>query len=101
VAVIDVIAHDAAADEYELIIAFRDWSETELPELQQKLNDYLAFALDGQMAEMYPESVGKRARIHVDLPREPSAPVREFLAAAEHEVIRHGLGFVVNVAPSD
>ena len=60
-AVLDVITHDPERDEWALIVDFREWTDRDVRELQQKLNGYLAFALDRQMATMYPESTRETA----------------------------------------
>ena len=63
--VIDLIAHDAKTDEITLIMLEpRSWDGTELRmfQLQEKINAYLSFALDGEMAEAYPQFAGAIAR---------------------------------------
>ena len=64
--VIDVIAHDAKTDVVTLVMReSRDWdgSEKQVFQLQEKINAYLSFALDGEMIEAYPAFVGKEIRL--------------------------------------
>lgn len=61
--VIDFISHDPKTDVVSLVLVeFRDWGDSGLllPDLQSKLNTYLAFVLDGQLAEECPEYLGRR-----------------------------------------
>ncbi|MEI9896071.1 MAG: DUF6572 domain-containing protein [Chthoniobacter sp.] len=43
-----------------------DGSELRLFQLQEKINAYLSFALDGEMAEAYPQFDGKKIRLQLD-----------------------------------
>lgn len=49
--------------------------------LQEKLNNYLSFALDGQLVAIYPEAVGKPIAIRVDLYAAPEEAIMSFLRA--------------------
>lgn len=60
--VIDALAYDPHKDQVSFVLVeYRDWGERGnlLPDLQAKLNTYLAYALDGQYAEEYPDYQGK------------------------------------------
>jgi hypothetical protein len=60
--VIDLIAHDPKSDVVSFVLVeYRAWGTggEYLPELQNKLNTYLAYAKDGQFAEEYPQYSGK------------------------------------------
>src|SRR5947208_2051617 len=57
--IIDIVAHDSQTGETALIMLEpRAWdgSELRLYQLQEKINAYLSFALDGELAEVYPRS---------------------------------------------
>jgi hypothetical protein len=47
--------------------------------LQDKLNNYLGFALDGQLERSYPSAKGQAVRIRIDLYAEPDGFIFEFL----------------------
>jgi hypothetical protein len=67
--VMDLVAHDPQTDEVVLAMyEERPWSgdETQRFELQEKLNTYLSFALDGEMAESFPTLLGKPIRIQLN-----------------------------------
>ena len=100
--VLDAFAHDTRAD--KLVLAMyedRPWSseERQLFQLQEKLNAYLSFILDGELNEAYPEFVGKQVEIQLRTVHEPDARafdlirrVREQLALQQitFEVVRIG-----------
>jgi hypothetical protein len=67
-AVIDLFGHDQKTDEVLLAMhESRPWdgSDGRLHELQEKLNAYVSFLLDGEMVAAHPELTGKSARIEV------------------------------------
>lgn len=72
--VLDAIAHDTRTDEAVLaMFETRPWSgeDWQLFQLQEKLNAYVSFALDGEMAEHYPELAQKKLRIQLRCTHEP------------------------------
>jgi Family of unknown function (DUF6572) len=98
--VIDMVTHDPKSDAFVLImIETRPWdgSEERLLQLQRKVNGYLAFALDGQLTRMYPESVGKPIRLQLDCLLPPDAATKRFIELAKEQTEQHGISFVVNV----
>jgi hypothetical protein len=67
-AVLDAFAHDKRRD--ALILAMyktRPWTgdESHILQLQEKLNAYASFILDGEMAESFPQFVGKPIEIQL------------------------------------
>jgi len=79
---IDFVVHDPDSDAVVLVmVEARDWGESGrlLPDLQKKLNTYLAYALEGQLESEHPDMVGKPIRFEL----RSSVPVgqreREFL----------------------
>lgn len=94
------MTHDPKADEYALItLETRPWQgEVEqLKQLQTKVNNYLHFALDGELVQKYPQAVGKPVRIQLDCESEPAGETADFLNRVGDAVRRQGLGFVINV----
>lgn len=55
--------------------------ELHLRELQDRLYGCLDAALDGQLAEQFPESLGKAVRIQLDCYNLPKEEVQAFFAA--------------------
>jgi hypothetical protein len=98
--VIDVIAHDSKTDEVALImLESRPWdgSEQRLFQLQEKINAYLSFALDGEMAEAYRQFAEKKIRLQLDCVGMPDAGVVEFLSAVREQIAFQGINLEVRV----
>jgi len=99
-AVIDLVSFNAKTDTYSLIIVEKrpwDGSGKRLLELQQRVNDYLSFALDGEMLRIYPETRGKRVRILLSCTHEPDARTSEFLRMAADRCRENDVEFGVQV----
>jgi uncharacterized protein DUF6572 len=80
--VIDVIAEDPKTCEAVLVMNEpNEWngSDEQLLALQERLNAYVSFLLDGEMAETHPELAGKRARIELRCAHMPDANALELL----------------------
>ncbi|HYR59295.1 MAG TPA: DUF6572 domain-containing protein [Chthoniobacteraceae bacterium] len=98
--VIDVVAGDAKTGEVVLIMLEpRPWdgSELRLFQIQEKINAYLSFALDGEMAETYPALAGKPLRLQIDCVTMPDAKVVEFLSAVREQIAFQGINLEVRV----
>ena len=79
---IDFVAHDPERDEVVLImVQEQDWGDRghQLPALQAKVNTYLAFALDGQLAAEYPAYAGKPVHIQLRSTTRPGERELTFL----------------------
>jgi len=79
---IDVVAHDTESDETLLVmVEYRDWSKEGnlLEDLQEKLDCYLSYALDGQLEEDYPHLAGKPVHIQLGTKHPPGKRELEFL----------------------
>jgi hypothetical protein len=80
--VIDMIAHDSNTDTAVLVMnALERWdgSDVQLHQLQERLNTYASFLLDGEFAEAHPELAKKRARIEVRCASLPDSRAIELL----------------------
>jgi hypothetical protein len=68
----------------------RPWDDTDarLFQLQEKINTYLSFALDGEMAEAYPEFEGKKVRLQIECPAPPGGRTLQFI-----EIVRKQIAF--------
>jgi len=97
---IDVIAFDPTTDECVLVIVEkRAWGSSPRPllELQEKLNMYLAFALDGEMFRKLPEAEGKGVRIRLDCATQPEEQVPRFLRVASEKMRELSVTFEVRL----
>lgn len=87
---IDLITRDG--DIFRLVLVEqRVLTEDNAAALQDKLNNYLGFIIDGALHTNYPESQGKTVRIRLELAMEPDSFVYEFLnlygvAVAEYDI---------------
>jgi len=98
--VIDLVTYDPKSGEYVLImIEERKWdgSADRVLQLQAKVNNYLSFALDGQMARQYPDSVGKPLRLQLDCVAEPDANSAQFIELVREKLKTEGIRLIVNL----
>ena len=98
--VIDVIAHDARTGEVTLrMVEPRAWdgSERRLFELQEKINAYLSFALDGEMKEAFPELADDRVRLQLACLTEPDPVTLDFLGVVREQIAFQGITLEVRV----
>ena len=89
--VLDAFAHDTRED--KLVLAMyetRPWlgEDRQLLQLQEKLNAYLSFVLDGELADAFPQLVGKPQEIQLRTIHEPEERAWELIGR-----IREQLGF--------
>ncbi len=98
--VLDLVADDSRTGEAVLVMLEpRPWdgSELRLFQLQEKLNTYVSFALDGEMAEAYPALAARPLRIQLDCVGMPGADVVEFLSVVREQIGFQGINFEVRV----
>ena len=98
--VIDALMHDTKADEAWLVmLERRTWEggEAQLFQLQEKLNAYLSFALDGEMVENYPVLADKPVREILDTTHPPSALVVDFLGRIREQLSFQGIALEVRI----
>ncbi|MCX6978912.1 MAG: hypothetical protein NTX04_13495 [Verrucomicrobia bacterium] len=98
--VIDIVAHDTPTNSVALImLESRPWdgSELRLFQLQEKLNAYLAFALDGEMAEAYPSLIGLPLRLQLDCVTPPDSMTVSFLSQVRDQIAFQDIDFIVRV----
>jgi len=94
----DAFAHDARED--VLVLAMfetRPWEfgERQLFQLQEKLNAYVSFILDGEMKENFPHLVEKPVRIELRTTAEPPKRAMEFLERAREQLALQRIGLEV------
>jgi hypothetical protein len=82
IGVIDMIAHDPKTDEAVLVMNEPElWNDSDdrLLKLQERLNAYVSFLLDGEFAESDPTLAQKRARIELRCQQMPGSRAIELL----------------------
>jgi hypothetical protein len=87
--VIDLFGVDEKTGEVLLaMFERRPWSgdELQLFQLQEKLNAYMSFLLDGEMTEAHPELAGRRARIELRCAQMPNEKAIELLSAVHDQI---------------
>lgn len=102
--VIDVIGQDEESGATILIMReHRPWtgSNEHLFQLQEKVNAYLSFALDGEMAEAYPDRVDRPIRIQLDCVTPPDPTTLHYLKLIHDQMGFQGIEFIVNVVGPD
>lgn len=100
--VIDSIAHDSASDEVVLIMTEpRPWDGTDrrVYELQEKVNAYLSFALDGEMVELLPQLAGKNVRLQLECIEHPDPKTAHFLGLIQQQIGFQNVRFAVCIVP--
>jgi len=96
--VLDAVAHDAKRG--ELILAMyelRPWTggEAQLFQLQEKLNAYASYILDGEMTGDYPDLKVKKVRIQLRTPNEPPDAVMELVRRVREQLELQDIAFEV------
>ncbi len=98
----DLIELDPGTDRVVLVmVEHRAWGAgpQQFQEIEEKINRYLGYVLDGFLATHYPHYEGKRVRIRLDCAEEPRGDAATFVRAAGHAIRAEGLEFIVNVTP--
>ena len=97
--VIDLVTYDSKSGEFALIMTeTRPWdgSADRVLELQEKINNYLSFALDGRLERQHPGSVGKPIRIQLDCVSPPDPETGHFVELVREKLRAEDIRFVVN-----
>lgn len=81
-----------------ILVEERALSEDDAPALQEKLNNYLGFAIDGCLLEQYPEARGKKVTIRIDLYAQPMPFILQFVHQYKMAIAQYGvaLELVIN-----
>lgn len=98
--VIDVIAFDEKTGEVVLVLREpRNWdgSDGRLFQLQEKINAYLSFALDGEMSDAYPAFVNKPVRLQLDCTTQPDARTVDFIGIVREQIAYQGIKFEITL----
>jgi hypothetical protein len=101
--VLDALTHDTRTD--TLVLAMyetRPWlgEETQLFQLQEKLNAYLSFVLDGELKDAYPDLAGKRVTIQLRTLHEPDEKAVDFVRRIREQLDLQQIAFeVIRIDP--
>ncbi|MFI0348631.1 MAG: DUF6572 domain-containing protein [Chthoniobacterales bacterium] len=95
---LDAFAHDTQND--ILILAMfetRPWDlgDLQLFQLQEKLNAYVSFILDGEMIETFPDLKDKPVRIELRTLHNPSEQALDFLARVKEQLSHQNINVEV------
>lgn len=96
--VVDLISPDPERDEVVLtVLEERPWgsSPEQLQELQDKLNNYLGYVLEGYLVKEYPEYEGKPVRFELDCVEPPGERERGFMTAFRNYADTQSIRFVI------
>ncbi len=95
--VIDFVTYNPKQDRVMLVmVETRDWGNTGalLPELQQKLNTYVGYAIDGRLVCDYPAYASKPVRIELRTQYPLTAGEQQFLEiVAKEDLQARGISF--------
>ena len=95
---IDLLAENPATGRVEMVMFEpRPWDggEEQLFQLQEKLNAYMSFALDGEMAEAYPGLLGRPLSVVLRCVDMPSPGAVGFLAQVREQIALQGIDLEV------
>ena len=101
--IVDLIEADPASRQVVLVmIERRNWNSgpLQLRQIEEKINRYMGYILDGHLTSHYPQYGGQAVQIRLDCAQAPCGDAVAFVAAAERAVRAHGLAFVLNVMPT-
>lgn len=99
---IDLIAQDPGTNEVVLgMVELRPWDESDqrMFELQEKVNAYLSFALDGEMHQHFPQFDGLTVHLRLDTVEPVSPRAEHFIGIIREQIAFQGILFTVRVVP--
>jgi hypothetical protein len=100
--VVDLISVDPVSGKVVLtMIERRPWgaSDQQFQQIEEKINRYMGYVLDGFLAEQHPVYEGKAVQLRLECVEEPHGQAILFVAAAGRAASDHGLELVVVVKP--
>ena len=100
--IVDLIEVDPASGQVVLVmIERREWDSgpQQFGQIEEKINRYMGYVLDGYLTSHYPQYEGQSVQIRLNCAQAPCGKAVAFVTAAERAVRAHGLEFVVNVTP--
>ena len=97
---LDALAFDKETGEIVLIMVEpRPWdgSEQRIFQLQEKVNAYLSFALDGELFDTFPQLTGKPIRLQLDCAVPPDSMTEHFITAVRDHIALQDMKFAVRI----
>jgi len=101
--IIDMVVEDTDSGTIVLFMhEHRPWSgsDEQIFQLQEKMNAYMAFALDGEMNEEYPQFAGRKIRVELNCVSPPDDRTLHYLKLIHDQIALQEIDFVVNVRKS-
>jgi uncharacterized protein DUF6572 len=101
-AVVDLITLDKVSDTVVLVMMERrPWDATreQFKQIEEKLNRYMGYVLDGFLVEQYPQYQGKSVQIRLDCAEAPHGEAVRFVEAMTHASESYGIHFAIAVPP--
>ena len=97
--IVDLIQADDEKNDVALImIERRRWAGMlQLKQLEEKINRYMGYALDGFLLQQFPQYDGYTVSILLHCAEEPIGEAKDFLEAAKRTIEGEGLRFAVEV----
>ncbi|MBB2974950.1 hypothetical protein FHX49_000491 [Microbacterium endophyticum] len=95
---IDLVAQDADGTYLLVMVESRPWGSdaAQATQLQNKINTYAGYALDGLLAEHYPETVGQPVAIRLHCVDTPTGEFADIAAQAADQLATYAIAFRVN-----
>lgn len=95
---IDLVAQDADGTFLLVMVEDRPWGSDpdQAAQLQEKINTYAGYVLDGSMARQYPETAGGPVRIRLDCTDTPTGHFAHITAHAASQLTARSIDFQVN-----
>lgn len=99
--VIDFIARSPSGATVLVMVESRTWdgSDERLKQLQDKVNAYLSFALDGQMRQQFPDADPANLVLRLDCVQAPDETVAALVPALREALKPLNVAFELNVLP--
>jgi len=101
-AVVDLITLDKASDTVVLVMTERrPWGAAaeQVKQIEEKVNRYMGYVLDGFLAEQYPQYQGKSVQIRLDCADAPHGESVRFVEAMTDAIEKYGIRFALAVQP--
>jgi hypothetical protein len=99
--IMDLIRVDPASGHVVLVMyERRSWGlgAHQFKEIEEKINRYMGYVLDGFLTQQYPQYVGKNVEIRLECAQPPTPEVLPFIDAATRAARQYGLDFSAVVA---
>lgn len=95
---IDLVAQEADGTVLLVMFEERRWGfdSDQARQLQEKINLYVGYVLDGSLARQYPETAGEPVRIRLDCAEMPTGHFAHITAHTATQLEARGIDFQVN-----